>query len=85
MGTGKKLKMPARLQNQVAWISGAASGMGAGIARLFASEGAGVSLIDVQAEKGRAIAAEIKGNGGRALFLECDVRQEAAMKSSLDQ
>jgi NAD(P)-dependent dehydrogenase (short-subunit alcohol dehydrogenase family) len=85
MGTGKKLRMGTRLQNQVAWISGAASGMGEGIARLFASEGASVALIDVQAEKGRAVAEEIKRKCGRALFIECDVRQEPAMRASFER
>jgi NAD(P)-dependent dehydrogenase (short-subunit alcohol dehydrogenase family) len=77
--------MSARLQNQVAWISGAASGMGEGIARLFASEGAAVALIDVQVEKGRAIAASIRAAGGRASFFECDVRNEAQMRASFEQ
>src|ERR1043166_3639104 len=77
--------MSARLQNQVAWISGAASGMGEGIARLFAREGAAVALVDVQAAKGQAIAEEIRGDGGRAVFVECDVRDEASVRSSIGQ
>jgi NAD(P)-dependent dehydrogenase (short-subunit alcohol dehydrogenase family) len=75
----------ARLQHQVAWVSGAASGMGEGIARLFAREGAAVALGDIQAEKGRAIAAEIRAAGGRAIFIECDVRNESAVRASMDQ
>lgn len=74
-----------RLQNQVAWISGAASGMGEGIARLFAREGAAVALVDVQAPKGLAIADQIRAEGGRAAFLECDVRHETAVRSSIEQ
>ena len=77
--------MSARLQNQVAWISGAASGMGEGIARLFAREGAAVALVDVQVAKGQAIAEEIRGEGGRAVFVECDVRHEASVRSSIGQ
>ena len=49
-------EMSARLQNKVVWVSGAASGMGEAIARLFASEGAAVALVDVQAEKCQAVA-----------------------------
>ena len=48
--------MSKRLDNKVAWVSGAASGMGEAIAHLFAEEGAAVALIDVQADKGRAVA-----------------------------
>jgi NAD(P)-dependent dehydrogenase (short-subunit alcohol dehydrogenase family) len=77
--------MNKRLQNQIAWISGAASGMGAGIARLFAQEGAAVALIDVQAEKGEAIAEQIRSDGGQAAFLQCDVRREEEMRTSIEQ
>ncbi len=77
--------MSKRLENQVAWVSGAASGMGAGIARLFAQEGAAVAIIDVQVAKGEAIAAEIRASGGRATFIECDVRREDQVKSSIEQ
>ena len=75
----------AKLANQVAWISGAASGMGEGIARLFAREGAAVGLADVQNPKGEKVAQEIRSEGGRALFTPCDVRNESAVKASIDQ
>src|SRR3954466_14734729 len=52
--------MANRLQNQVAWVSGAASGIGEAVARLFAQEGAAVALADVQTERGRAIVNEIR-------------------------
>ncbi len=77
--------MSKRLENQVAWVSGAASGMGEAIARLFAKEGAAVALIDVQVELGRAAEARIRKDGGRATFIECDVRREDAMRSSIEQ
>jgi NAD(P)-dependent dehydrogenase (short-subunit alcohol dehydrogenase family) len=73
-----------RLANQVAWVSGAASGMGAAIACLFAEEGAAVGLIDVQTEQGRAVAEGIRNKGGRALFMECDVRKEEQVRASID-
>src|SRR6266404_4403232 len=77
--------MNTRLQNQVAWISGAASGMGEGIARLFAREGAAVALVDVQAAKGSAVAEQIRAEGGRAIFIECDVAKEAAVRASIER
>ena len=77
--------MGTRLQNQVAWISGAASGMGEGIARRFAREGAAVALEDVQADKGRAIAEQICAEGGRAVFVAGDVRHEEEVRQSLEQ
>ena len=76
--------MSGRLEGQVAWISGAASGMGAGIARLFAREGAAVALADLQAERGEAVAVAVRNEGGRALFTRCDVTREADVQASLN-
>lgn len=53
-----------RLENKVAIITGAASGMGAAEAILFASEGAKVFITDVQEGKLKAVADEIKNQGG---------------------
>jgi len=60
----------ARLGNKVAIITGAARGMGASHARIFAREGAQLVLTDLNAEAGTALAEEI---GGQALFLRQDV------------
>jgi 3alpha(or 20beta)-hydroxysteroid dehydrogenase len=64
----------SRLAGKVAIISGAAQGMGAATARIFAEQGASVVLMDVKAERGAAVAKEI---GPRAAFVAGDVRQEA--------
>ena len=77
--------MIRRLDNQVAWISGGASGIGEGIARLFAREGAAVALIDVQVAKGQALAEQCRAAGGRAAFIECDVRREDDVRSSIEK
>jgi NAD(P)-dependent dehydrogenase (short-subunit alcohol dehydrogenase family) len=77
--------MADRLHNQVAWVSGAASGIGAAIARLFASEGAAVVLVDVQTDKAQAAAEQINAAGGRAIVTECDVSREDTVRSSIDQ
>jgi NAD(P)-dependent dehydrogenase (short-subunit alcohol dehydrogenase family) len=77
--------MANRLQSQVAWISGAASGIGEAIARLFAEEGAAVGLADVQAERGRTVVDEIRAAGGRALFSKCDVARADDVRTSIEQ
>jgi NAD(P)-dependent dehydrogenase (short-subunit alcohol dehydrogenase family) len=77
--------MANRLQNQLAWISGAASGIGEAIARLFAEEGAAVGLADVQPERGQAVVDEICAAGGRALFTHCDVGRADDVRTSIEQ
>ena len=62
-----------RLANKVAAITGAAQGIGRGIARMFAREGAAVVIGDIQDAKGAAVAAEIIEAGGRAAFTHTDV------------
>ncbi len=74
-----------RLENKVAWISGATSGIGEAAARLFASEGAKVALIGRRVAKGRAIATELRAAGGEALALGCDVANERQVRESIRQ
>jgi len=59
--------------------------MGEAIARLFAREGAAVALIDVQADKAKAVATEISAGGGKAISIPCDVRDEKQVRQSIDQ
>jgi NAD(P)-dependent dehydrogenase (short-subunit alcohol dehydrogenase family) len=77
--------MSQRLQNEVAWVSGAASGIGAAVARLFAAEGAAVAIADVQVAKGTALAEQIRAAGGRAAFSECDVACSDQVRASIDE
>lgn len=69
-----------KLSGKVAIISGAAQGMGAATARLFADEGAKVVLGDVMTEKGQAVADAI---GDSALFQELDVRSEEDWRATV--
>ncbi len=66
-----------RLAGKVALISGAARGMGAAEARLFAREGARVVIGDVLEAEGAAIEAEISAKGGEAVFVRLDVSRES--------
>jgi NAD(P)-dependent dehydrogenase (short-subunit alcohol dehydrogenase family) len=66
-----------RLAGKVALISGAARGMGAAEARLFAREGAGVVLGDVLDAEAKAVEADITAKGGQAVFVHLDVTREA--------
>ena len=62
-----------RLEGKVAIVTGAASGFGEGIARLFASEGAAVIVTDINDEAGEAVASSIADDGGKARYVHCDV------------
>ena len=65
-----------RLAGKVALISGAAGGMGAEEARLFAREGAKVIIADLLEDEGRQVEADIRGSGGEAVFVPLDVTRE---------
>ena len=65
-----------RLENKVALISGAARGLGASEARLFAREGAKVVIGDVLEDEGKRTADEINQAGGECLFIKMDVTNE---------
>jgi NAD(P)-dependent dehydrogenase (short-subunit alcohol dehydrogenase family) len=70
-----------RLAGKVAIISGAASGMGAATARLFAREGARVVIADVLEHEGRQVA---EGIGEAAHFERLDVTDEANWEAVVD-
>jgi NAD(P)-dependent dehydrogenase (short-subunit alcohol dehydrogenase family) len=74
-----------KLAGKVAWVSGAASGMGEAVAMLFAAEGARIALIDRDAEKGRAVAQRILQAGGAAEFFLTDVASEDQVARSMSQ
>lgn len=65
-----------RLQNKVALITGAAMGMGAEEARLFAQEGASLVLTDINMDKLTELSAELKGLGTDVLALRQNVASE---------
>jgi NAD(P)-dependent dehydrogenase (short-subunit alcohol dehydrogenase family) len=66
-----------RLENKVALITGAGSGIGRESARLFAREGARVLVADVNDEAGRAVVEELRSTGGEAVYVHADVSQAA--------
>lgn len=73
-----------RLQNKVAVITGAASGMGKAIAILYAKEGAKVVVSDLNADAANATVEEIKANGGEAIGIAANVAKEEDIQNLID-
>lgn len=77
-----------RLDEKVALITGAGSGIGRASARLFAGEGARIAVVDIAPEGGEATVAAIREAGGEAIFVEADVTEpdqvEAAVGRAVD-
>ena len=66
-----------RLKNKVALITGAAQGIGLGIAQRFFAEGATVYICDLNEDAGKKILMQFpSGRSGRAFFLKLDVTSE---------
>jgi NAD(P)-dependent dehydrogenase (short-subunit alcohol dehydrogenase family) len=72
-----------KLKNQVAIVTGAASGIGAAIAILFASEGARVVLVDIDTKGLQKTNEVIEKKGGRALIIQGDVTQTQEVQSAV--
>ncbi|GIK28741.1 MAG: glucose 1-dehydrogenase [Chloroflexi bacterium] len=66
-----------RLQDKVALITGAGSGIGYHTALLFAQEGAAVVAVDVNDDGGQQTVKEITAAGGRAIYVHADVSSAA--------
>ncbi|GIO66562.1 SDR family NAD(P)-dependent oxidoreductase [Paenibacillus cookii] len=63
-------------QNIVVVVTGAAQGIGYGIAKAFAEQGAKLVMADLNEDQGAAAAAAIRNEGRQAIFVPCDVRKE---------
>jgi NAD(P)-dependent dehydrogenase (short-subunit alcohol dehydrogenase family) len=74
-----------RLDNKVAVITGAASGMGRGTAIRFAREGAAVVVADLNAQGGELVVSEIAAAGGRAIFQRTDVTSENDIAAMIER
>jgi NAD(P)-dependent dehydrogenase (short-subunit alcohol dehydrogenase family) len=65
-----------KLANQVAIITGAGRNIGEATAKLFASEGAAVAVVDMDRPRADKVTAAITGSGGKAKSFICDVAQQ---------
>jgi len=73
------------LQNRVAIVTGAGSGIGRGIARRLAEAGAAVSVLDIAREGGFETVALVERQGGQACFVKCDVCSARDCKQAVQE
>ncbi|GAB4456944.1 MAG: SDR family oxidoreductase [Armatimonadaceae bacterium] len=76
---------PFRLDGKTALVTGAASGIGAEVARVLARQGASVFVGDINAEQGEAVAAGIQDSGGTAQFVPLNVTDAEAVAQAFQQ
>jgi NAD(P)-dependent dehydrogenase (short-subunit alcohol dehydrogenase family) len=72
-----------RLTDRSALITGGAQGLGRAIARRLASEGASVTIVDLNAAEAEKTVLEIGGDGGRASFVRTNVADDEAVAASV--
>ena len=68
------------LKSAVVLVTGGASGIGEAIVRAFAAQGSRTGFVDLDAERGRALAEELEQQGAEARFEPCDLRDIDQLK-----
>ncbi len=76
--------MSSKLQDKVAIVTGAASGIGKAIAEIYAREGAKVAIADMNIAAAQAVADELKGRGASAMAVAADVTDEGQVNAAVD-
>ncbi|HET8542941.1 MAG TPA: glucose 1-dehydrogenase [Pseudolabrys sp.] len=72
------------LKGRVALVTGASSGLGVQFARALSDNGAAVALVARRADRLKSLQNEIEGKGGRAVAIEADVTDHAAIARAFD-
>jgi NAD(P)-dependent dehydrogenase (short-subunit alcohol dehydrogenase family) len=73
------------LRERAAFVSGGASGLGEAFVRRLAEQGVAVGFVDLDEERGAAVAGELAEQGLSARFLPCDVRDVSALRAAIER
>ncbi|MBA1272788.1 SDR family oxidoreductase [Stutzerimonas azotifigens] len=77
--------MSMTFSGKVALVTGGAAGIGRATAQAFAQQGLQVVVADLDVNGGEACVEAIRGAGGQATFVRCDVTREADVKTMIEQ
>jgi NAD(P)-dependent dehydrogenase (short-subunit alcohol dehydrogenase family) len=77
--------MAATLTGKVAFITGAGRGIGRGIAHKLAGRGVAVALAEKDTDAGEQVHSELSSLGARSIFVQTDVRSEAAIQAAIQR
>ncbi len=70
------------LQGKPVIVTGGASGIGEATVRAFSEQGAAVGFVDLDVERGKALASELEAAGRTALFARCDLRDVSELNAA---
>jgi len=76
--------VPSRHEDSVVIVTGSTRGIGAGVARRFAAEGAAVVVTGRSVEPGEAVVEQIEADGGDATFVRADMRDPAEIRALVE-
>jgi 3-hydroxybutyrate dehydrogenase len=76
--------MSTKLKDKIAFVTGAASGIGKAIAEIYAREGAKVAIADMNMAAAQAAAEELKARGASAMAVAVDVTDEGQVNGAVD-
>jgi NAD(P)-dependent dehydrogenase (short-subunit alcohol dehydrogenase family) len=85
MNLAERARQLLSLEGKVAMVTGAASGIGRGIAIRLAEMGASVAVLDVNEEGGLETVASVTAGKGRGVFVKCDVRNGVECRNAVDR
>src|SRR5260370_31880751 len=83
--SGRKEAQVFRLDKKIVCVTGAGSGIGEQIARLFAQQGAHVILADISVDAAERVAGETRAAGGSTRTQQLDVAEESQVKAAIER